>query len=117
SRLTEIIGSTPHLAHGLTDFTIVPGMLLGGRGVYSFWVNTLPRWHRQLVSLCLAGQWSEAIKMQSKFNNWEAECVQPLVKRGYLHGIVGKARCAASGFLEDTGFTRPPYRPVPQEDV
>ena len=115
--LSEIIFSTPFLAHVLTDFTVVPGMMLGGRGTYSFWANTLPGWQRRLVDLCLAGQWEEAMKMQSKFNAWETTCVEPLVRRGYLHGIVGKARCAASGFLEDNGFTRAPYQPVPTENV
>lgn len=111
--LSEIIGATPHLAHFLTDFTIVPGLMLGGRGVYSFWVNTLPGWHRRLLDLCRAGEWQTAIALQRKFNCWECECVEPLVQRGYLHGIVGKARAAASGFLEDAGYTRPPYQPVP----
>jgi dihydrodipicolinate synthase/N-acetylneuraminate lyase len=114
--LSEIIFSTPFLAHLFTDFTVVPGMMLGGRGTYSFWVNTLPGWQRQLVDLCLSGQWEEAMKMQSKFNSWETTCVEPLVRRGYLHGIVGKARSAASGFLEDSGYTRAPYQPVPAED-
>jgi dihydrodipicolinate synthase/N-acetylneuraminate lyase len=115
--IAEAIYSSPHLAHVLTDFTVVPGMMLGARGTYSFWVNTLPQWQRRLVDLCLAREWEAAAKMQSKFNAWETACVEPLVKKGYLHGIVGKARAAASGFLEDGGHTRPPYLPVPIEDV
>jgi 4-hydroxy-tetrahydrodipicolinate synthase len=115
--LSEIIGRTPNLAHFLTDFTIVPGIMLGGKGVYSFWVNTLPDWHRRLLDLCLHGKWNSAMVMQRKFNCWESECVEPLVRKGYLHGIVGKARCAASGFLEDQGYTRSPYQPVPPESV
>jgi 4-hydroxy-tetrahydrodipicolinate synthase len=111
--LSEIIGATPTLAHFVTDFMLVPGMMLGGRGVYSFWVNTLPRWHGRLVDLCLAGRWDEAMARQRKFNLWEASCVEPLVARSYLHAVVGKARSAASRFLEDDGFTRQPYYPMP----
>lgn len=115
--LSEIIGSTPQVSHFVTDFTIVPGYLLGGRGVYSFWVNTLPGWHRKLIDYCLEGSWSEAMAMQSKFIRWECACVEPLVQKGYLHGIIGKARGAVTGFLEDHGKTRAPYGPVPTADI
>ncbi|MCC6682461.1 MAG: dihydrodipicolinate synthase family protein [Phycisphaeraceae bacterium] len=111
--LSLVISTTPHVAHVLTDFTIVPGMMLGGRGTYSFWVNTLPRWQRRLLDLCRDKRWDEAMAMQVKFNNWEAQCVEPIVAQGYLHGIVGKIRVAASGFLEDAGYTRSPYQPAP----
>jgi dihydrodipicolinate synthase/N-acetylneuraminate lyase len=115
--LSDIIGATPRLSHILTDFTVVPGMMLGGRGTYSFWVNTLPRWQRRLVDLCESREWEAAMRMQRKFNLWESTCVEPHVRRGYLHGIIGKARTAASGFLEDDGYTRAPYQPMPAGDV
>jgi 4-hydroxy-tetrahydrodipicolinate synthase len=115
--LSEIIAATPHLSHILTDFTVVPGMLLGGRGTYSFWVNSLPGWQRRLVDLCQRGEWETAMAMQRKFNLWETSCVEPYVRRGYLHGVIGKARAAASGFLADAGRTRAPYQPLPPGDV
>ena len=115
--LSDIIGVTPQLSHIVTDFTVVPGMLLGGRGTYSFWVNSLPSWQRRLVDLCQRGEWDAAMLMQRKFNLWETACVEPCVRRGYLHGIIGKARAAASGFLEDEGRTRSPYQPLPEGDA
>ncbi|MCO6044271.1 dihydrodipicolinate synthase family protein [Aeoliella sp. ICT_H6.2] len=115
--LCDVLGTTPHLAHMVTDFVTVPAMLLGARGTYSFWVNTLPEWQRRLVDLCQIGSWEQAMPMQAKMNRWELECIDPLVRRGYLHGIVGKARGAASGFLEDDGYTRSPYHPVPESDT
>jgi dihydrodipicolinate synthase/N-acetylneuraminate lyase len=115
--LCDVIGSTPHLAHFVTDFVTVPAMMLGARGTYSFWVNTLPQWQRRLVDLCQSRSWEAAMAMQSKFNRWEYENVNPLVRQGFLHGIVGKARAATSGFLEDDGYTRSPYQPVPVADV
>lgn len=115
--LSDVIGSTPQLSHILTDFTVAPGMLLGGRGTYSFWVNSLPRWQRRLVDLCQRGEWDAAMAMQRKFNLWEIACVEPYVRRGYLHGVIGKARAAASGFLEDAGHTRSPYQPLPAADA
>lgn len=115
--LSDIIGSTPQISHILTDYTVVLGMMLGGRGTYRFWCNTLPQWHRRLVDCCLQKQWEQAMLMQGKFNRWEYECINPLVQQGYLHGIIGKARCAVTGFLEDTGYTRAPYYPVSEEEV
>ena len=106
--LSDIIGATPQLSHILTAFTVVPGMLLGGRGTYSYWVNSLPDWQRRLVDLCQRGEWDAAMAMQRKFNLWETSCVEPYVRRGYLHGIIGKARAAASSFFEDDGRTRSP---------
>jgi hypothetical protein len=44
---------------------------------------------------------------------WELEHISKLRTAGHLHGIIGKARAALSGFLEDSGLTRPPYYPVP----
>jgi dihydrodipicolinate synthase/N-acetylneuraminate lyase len=101
----------------VTDFTVVPGMMLGGSGTYSFWVNSLPRWQRRFLELCQSGQWDAAMAMQRKFNLWETACVEPHVRRGYLHGIVGKARAAATGFLEDSGHTRAPYQSMPAAAV
>lgn len=115
--LSDIIGATSQLSHILTDFTVVPGMLLGGCGTYSFWVNSLPAWQRRLIDLCQRGEWDAAMAMQRKFNLWETSCVEPYVRRGYLHGVIGKARAAASGFLEDDGRTRSPYQPLPAGDV
>jgi hypothetical protein len=65
------------------------------------------------LDFCRERRWDESLAMQVKFNNWEAQCVEPIVAQGYLHGIVGKIRAAASGFLEDAGYTRAPYQPVP----
>lgn len=62
----------------------------------------------------VSGLWAA---MQRKFNLWETTCVEPYVRRGCLHGVIGKARAAASSFLEDEGRTRSPYQPLPKEDV
>jgi dihydrodipicolinate synthase/N-acetylneuraminate lyase len=113
--LSETIAASPNVAHFVTDFMTLPAMLLGARGVYSFWVNSLPRWQRQLVDHCLARRWDDAAPLQLKFNHWEQRCVEPVVARGYLHGIIGRARAAAAGFLDDSGVCREPYGPVPPD--
>jgi len=44
SELTEIISHSPQLAHFSVDPILGPAALLGARGDYSYWVNTMPRW-------------------------------------------------------------------------
>ena len=41
-QLSEILIRSPRLAHFVVDHTMLPGMMLGAKGCYSYWVNTLP---------------------------------------------------------------------------
>jgi 4-hydroxy-tetrahydrodipicolinate synthase len=114
-RLTEILVRAPELAHLVTDPIMAPGMMLGARGCCSYWVNTLPRWHRRYMDCCLAGDWTAAAGCYQKLLQWELTHLQAIVAAGHNHGIIGKAQGALTGFLEDTGITRPPYGPVPPD--
>ena len=113
--LTEILVRSPRLAHFAVDTFLAPGMMLGTRGCYSYWVNTLPDWQRRYYDACLAGDWAEAAAFHKKLLGWEIEHIEPIRKVGHLHGIIGKARGALTGFLEDMGITRAPYYPVSSE--
>lgn len=113
--LADQMAGTPEVAHFVTDFATVPAMMLGARGCCSFWVNTLPDWTRRMMDLALAGEWIEAMAMQKRFLEWENDVVAPVAGRGYLHGIIGKARGGLTDFLEDSGAVRAPYTPVPDE--
>jgi len=114
-RLAEILIRSPELAHFVVDTTMAVGMMLGAKGCYSYWVNTLPGWHRTYMDACQQGDWSAAADYHKKLIEWELTHVRPLRDIGYLHGIIGKARGALTGFLEDNGRTRPPYYPIPPE--
>jgi 4-hydroxy-tetrahydrodipicolinate synthase len=113
--LAEIIGESPHLAHFMVEYNLVPGFILGARGVYSYWVNTLPAWERRWVNACLTRDWDTAWQMQVKLLKWERTYIARVRAAGHRHGIVGKTRAALTGFLEDTGYTRAPYYPVEAE--
>jgi dihydrodipicolinate synthase/N-acetylneuraminate lyase len=115
SALAEILIHSPRLAHFVVDPTLLPGMLLGARGCYSYWCNTLPRWHRQYMNACLAGHWDEAQRCHLRLMGFELDHISKLRAAGHLHGIIGKARAALSGFLEDSGQTRAPYCTVAPE--
>lgn len=113
--LTEILLHAPALAHFVVDTTLTVGMLLGARGCYSYWVNTLPRWHRGWIDACLVGDWDDARRRHRKLIAWEIDYIKKLRDAGHWHGIISKARVALSGFLEDSGHTRPPYYPIAED--
>lgn len=114
-QLSEILVGSPELAHFVVDPTMGVGMMLGARGCYSYWVNTLPGWHRRYMDSCVRQDWVTAATYHRKLIEWELKHVRPLRDLGHLHGIIGKARGALTGFLEDTGRTRPPYYPIAPE--
>jgi dihydrodipicolinate synthase/N-acetylneuraminate lyase len=113
SQLAEILLGAPQLSHFVVDPIMLAGMMLGARGCCSYWVNTLPRWQRRYMDACLANRWDEARQHHAKLLKWEQTHVAPLRAAGHLHGIIGKARAALSGFLVDNGYTQPPYYPIP----
>ncbi len=110
--IVDCIRASPQLAHFTVDYMTVPAMMVGASGTCSYWANTLPRWTLRMTNLCFQHEWEEAMNMQRFLLEWEARYVAPLREAGYLHGIIGKARGALTGFLEDSGFTKPPYYPV-----
>lgn len=115
AEITEIITRSPQLAHFSVDPFLAPAALLGTRGNYSYWANTMPRWMRRYMDACLTGDWAAATACHRKLNEWEFTHIKPLRDAGHLHGIISKARAALTGFLEDSGLTRAPYYPVPEK--
>lgn len=109
AEISDIITHAPQLSHFVTDYCAVPAALAGARGVYSYWVNTLPDWTLRTWHLCEEGRWEEAMSRQSKLIRWETNFISRLRQLGHNHGIIGKARAALNGFLVDEGRTRPPY--------
>lgn len=112
AEISEIITCAPQLSHFVTDYCVVPAALAGARGVYSYWVNTLPDWVLGTWRLCEQRRWEEAMDRQSKLIRWEKDVITRLRQLGHNHGTVGKARAALTGFLLDEGRTQPPYYSV-----
>jgi dihydrodipicolinate synthase/N-acetylneuraminate lyase len=110
--LSEIFVHSPQLAHFVVDPTLLPGMMMGANGCYSYWINTLPRWHRRFFDACAAGRWEEARCAHLRLLEWEVKHIAPLKKAGHQHGIVGRSPGALSAFLEASHSTRAPYYPV-----
>jgi 4-hydroxy-tetrahydrodipicolinate synthase len=113
--LSDIFIRSPQLAHFVVDPTMFPGMLLGAKGCYSYWINTLPRWHRRFFDACAAKRWDEALAKHLKLLEWELKHIAPLRAAGHQHGIIGRARGMLSGFLQRSHSTRAPYYPVGDE--
>jgi dihydrodipicolinate synthase/N-acetylneuraminate lyase len=78
----------------------VPAALAGTRGVYSYWVNTLPDWTLETWELCRRGAWQEAMHRQARLIRWETEHIQRLRRMGYNHGVIGKARAKLVEMIE-----------------
>jgi len=115
-QFAEIIEESPQLAHFGVEYNAVLTYVLGGKGVYSYWVNVLPGWERTWIDACEAGDWEMAWRMQRKLWLWERTYIAPTIRQaGHASGILGKARAALSHFLEDTGNTKAPYYPVNPE--
>ena len=51
----EIIEESPQLAHFGVEYNMVLTYLLGGKGVYSYWVNVLPGWEKNWQAACETG--------------------------------------------------------------
>jgi dihydrodipicolinate synthase/N-acetylneuraminate lyase len=113
--LSETLMRSPQLSHFVVDTILLQGAMLGARGCYSYWVNTLPRWHRRYMDVCQSGEWDAARAAHVKLMQWELTHIAPLRQAGHLHAIIGRARAALSGFLEDSGGTRAPYYPIAPE--
>jgi 4-hydroxy-tetrahydrodipicolinate synthase len=112
AEIAAIVSQAPELSHFVTDYCSVSAKLAGARGVYSYWVNTMPDWTLRTWHLCEEGCWEEAMRRQCKLILWERGFIQKLRQMGHNHGVIGKARAALTGFLIDSGLTRPPYYPI-----
>ena len=118
TEIVEIVSNAPSVAHFMGgDSCAVFGALAGAQGVYSYWVNTLPRWTLETWHLCETKQWAEAVQRQCKLIRWEKEAIEKLRAKGHCHGIIGKARTGLTHFLSDEGLTRAPYYPVAPSDL
>ena len=111
-----LMAEVPRLSHFTGEHAMTPFMLLGARGVYSWFVNFNPRymlaWYDEIVN----GRWAEARHRQERMHQF-IRSMEILRGSGNLHGIVGKAMAAASPILVGTNQTRRPYLPIPQKTV
>lgn len=111
-----LMAESPQLSHFTGEHAMTPYMLLGARGIYSWFVNFNPRFLLDWYAAIEAGRWSEARVRQEKLHAFIGT-MRPLLGSGNLHGIVGKALTAASPFLVGNRFTRRPYLPVDQASI
>jgi dihydrodipicolinate synthase/N-acetylneuraminate lyase len=114
--LAETVLHAPGLAHFGGDLNLLAAAILGARGSYSYWVNTMPVWTRRFTDRCLTGDFTGAAAMQKKLLLWETTAIARIRARGHRHGTIGKARCALTGFLHGDGSTRGPYSAVAPEE-
>jgi len=115
SDLTDVFLHTPQLSHFVGERNLLFGCLLGAKGCYSYWVNTMPAWTRTFFDACRDGDHVMARAMHLKLYEWEVNGLGAIRQKGYRHGIMGKARGHLREFLLGDGTSRPPYSPVSPE--
>jgi dihydrodipicolinate synthase/N-acetylneuraminate lyase len=111
-----LMASACELSHFTGEHAMTPFMLLGARGVYSWFVNFNARYMLDWYDAAVAGRWDEARHRQERLHAFiqAADCLRG---SGNLHGIMGKAVTAASSYLVPANRSRRPYLPVPDEVV
>jgi len=130
SRIPNIIGSketvndfshwisiikASNLAHMHIDSLLVPTMMWGGKGCFSFIACIKPDLILKAYNACKKENWQEAIKLQYKLN----ELLSPYNINGYDvkpggDPVVYKAFVESAGFLR-CGPVGKPYLPLPKE--
>ncbi|HEY7032387.1 MAG TPA: dihydrodipicolinate synthase family protein [Thermomicrobiales bacterium] len=116
SEFMTLMACAGELSHFTGEHAMTPLMMLGARGVYSWFVNFNARYMVDWYDDVVAGRWDAAYHRQERMHAFiqSAECLRG---SGNLHAIVGKAVTAASSFLVPANRTRRPYLPVPDETV
>src|SRR5262249_6087927 len=116
SEFMTLMACAGDLSHFTGEHAMTSLMMLGARGVYSWFVNFNARYMVDWHADAAAGRWDAARHRQERMHAFiqAAECLRG---SGNLHAIVGKAVTAASSFLVPANRTRRPYLPVPDETV
>ena len=96
--------SLPHLC-GETDMT--PMMMLGAKGVCSWFTNVNPRYMVDWYDDCVAGRWEVANGRQMRMLEF-SRFKKSVFGVGARAAVVNKALLAAVGFLEGTQTVRAP---------
>jgi dihydrodipicolinate synthase/N-acetylneuraminate lyase len=116
SEFLDLTTKAPGLSYFVSEKVFAPFYPYGARGIYTWFANAnapyLRDWYRELQ----ANQWQQAARRQRRLHEFSA-AAQELRDDGYLHGILNKARAAASDFLVPNNRTRAPYLPVPDDQV
>ncbi len=111
-----LMACAPQLSHFTGEHAMTPYMMLGARGVYSWFANFNARYMVDWYDDIANQRWDQAIHRQKRMHAMML-AKDVLTGSGNLHGIVGKAFAAASPFLLSDNRTRRPYLPVPDEVI
>jgi dihydrodipicolinate synthase/N-acetylneuraminate lyase len=116
SEFLRLMAHAGELSHFTGEHAMTPLMMLGARGIYSWFANFNPRYLLDWYDDVVACRWDAALQRQRRLHAF-IEATKILHGNGNLHAIIGKAVTAASPFLVAANRTRRPYLPVPDETV
>jgi dihydrodipicolinate synthase/N-acetylneuraminate lyase len=116
TRFLDVTTKAPDLSCFVSEHVFAVFYPYGARGIYSWFANVnvsyLKDWYGELQ----AGRWQDAARRQRRLHEFST-AAQSLRDDGFLHGVLNKARAAASDLLIPNNRTRAPYLPVPDEQV
>jgi 4-hydroxy-tetrahydrodipicolinate synthase len=117
SEFLTLTAYAPQLSHFTCENVMTPFMLLGAKGVYSWFANFNPAYLLAWYDDIEQGRWDLAKHRQERMHAFILATVEHIHGDGNQDAIVGKAISAASPFLVAANRTRRPYLPVPQEAI
>jgi 4-hydroxy-tetrahydrodipicolinate synthase len=112
----SITQQAPALAHFAGEHALVPFVMFGAAGVYSWLVNFNAPYMGAWYQECVAGNWKAATDRQVRVNAM-SELKQAIFGPNNYHAILNKGMAAASDFLVGHHRTRRPYLPVSDAKV
>ena len=116
----QMLASTeqaPGVRQFAVDGGIVPGVLFGATGMYSFIANVAPRWTLEFWQSAIDGNWAEAVRRRRRLDHFLAAyeaALGPDVTAWASHAKAA-VRCVLQPDMPLR--VRGPYRPAPEDAV
>ncbi len=111
-----IVNGAPDLAHFAGEQALVPFVMAGAKGIYSWLANFNAPYTVQWFNECRTGKWEAAIHRQKRVGQFSG-LIEAVFGAQVRRGIVSKSVAAASSFLVGNDRTRRPYLPAGESAI
>ncbi len=115
--LMEAAALVPEMRQFAVDGGILPGVLYGATGMYSFIVNVSPSWTMEFWRNAVDGDWEEAARKKQRLNTFLPAFEAALGSHVTAWPSQGKAAIRAGLFPDMPLGVRSPYRAATEADV
>ena len=115
--LLASVSAAPEIRHFVVDGGIVPGLLLGASGMYSFVVNVSPGWAMRFWKRASTGDWAGAIRDKQTLGQFLAAFERVLGPSVTAWASHAKAAVACALMVDMPLAVRPPYEAATRAQV